>query len=147
MPLGAMLTSANNVFCLPTFAWLWSRIAMMLRAEILPPGCSKTSVRQHLIPNIRHKKVFVFRFPDRPIKLNATASFSASEQNKKNNYLWTDSCGPWPWAKKLINRQLTQEFDELTTAREINVLVGFLCHSFYRTSISNSFEVFHLRIH
>ena len=45
--------SANNVLCLLTFAWRWSRITMTLSAGVPPPGCSKTSVRQYFISNIR----------------------------------------------------------------------------------------------
>ena len=44
---GATSASANNVLCLLTFAWRWSRIAMALSAGVPPPGCSKTSVRQY----------------------------------------------------------------------------------------------------
>ena len=46
---GATSASANNVLCLVTFAWRWSRIAMTLSAGVSYPGCSKTSVRQYLI--------------------------------------------------------------------------------------------------
>ena len=50
---GATSASANNVLCLLTFAWRWSRIAMTFSAGVPPPGCSKTSVRQYLISDIR----------------------------------------------------------------------------------------------
>ena len=33
---GATSTSANNVVCLLTFAWRWSRIAMTLNAGVPP---------------------------------------------------------------------------------------------------------------
>ena len=46
-------TSANNVLCLLTFAWRWSRITMTLSAGVPPPSCSETSARYDLILNIR----------------------------------------------------------------------------------------------
>ena len=58
---GATSASANNVLCLLTFAWRWSRIAMTLSARVPPPGCSKTSVKQYLISNIRKTSLIWFR--------------------------------------------------------------------------------------
>ena len=45
--------SVNDVLCLLRFVCYWSRIAMTLCTGVPPPGCSKTSVRQYLIINIR----------------------------------------------------------------------------------------------
>ena len=58
---GATSASANNVLCLLTFAWRWSRIAMTLSAGVLPHGCSKTSYRQYLISNIRNTSLILYR--------------------------------------------------------------------------------------
>ena len=58
---GATSVSANNVLCLLTFARRWSRIALTLSAGVLPPGCSKTSVRQYLISNIRKTSLIRYR--------------------------------------------------------------------------------------
>ena len=58
---GATSASANNDLCLLTFAWRWSRIAMTLSAGVPPPGCSKTSVRQYLISNIRKTSLIWYR--------------------------------------------------------------------------------------
>ena len=55
---GATSASANDVLCLLTFAWRWSRITMSLSAGVPPPGCSKTSIRQYLISNIRKLALF-----------------------------------------------------------------------------------------
>ena len=41
------------------FVWCWWRITMTSRAEVPPPGCSKTSLRQHLILNIDRFKAVV----------------------------------------------------------------------------------------
>ena len=43
---------SNNVACLLTFAWRWTRIAMTLSAEIWHFGCSEPYVMSDLIQNI-----------------------------------------------------------------------------------------------
>ena len=58
---GTTSASANNVPCLLTFAWRWSRIAMTLSAGAPPLGCSKTSIRQYLISNIRKTSLIWYR--------------------------------------------------------------------------------------
>ena len=58
---GATSASANKVLCLLTFAWRWSRITMTLSAGVPPPGCSKTSVRQYLVSNIRKTSLIWYR--------------------------------------------------------------------------------------
>ena len=56
---------SNGFDCCPQrhenscFVWCWWRITMTLRTGVPPPGCSKNSVRQHLILNIDRSKAFV----------------------------------------------------------------------------------------
>ena len=49
---GLMSSPSNNVACLLTFAWHWTRIAMTLSAEIWHFGYSKPYVMSDLIQNI-----------------------------------------------------------------------------------------------
>ena len=58
---GTMSASTNNVLCLMTCAWRWSRIAMTLSAGVPHSGCSKISVRQNLISNIRKTSLIWYR--------------------------------------------------------------------------------------
>ena len=49
---GLTSSPSNNVACLLTFAWRWTRIAMTLNAEIRRFGYSKPYVMSDLIQNI-----------------------------------------------------------------------------------------------
>ena len=63
---GETSRSASKVLCLLTFGSGWTSIAMTLNMGVPPPDCSKTSVRQYWIPNIRKTSLIGCRIIKHP---------------------------------------------------------------------------------